>query len=105
MTYAETARRFVRASESTRAGAAPDAATLAADNLPMSPWAESRRVLMSPQTIAANHALHVSDAADDLASAIASYARGTADERTGAGDALANAARVILRAIGEGAAL
>ena len=33
----------------------------AAKRLPMSEWAESRRDLMTPQTIAANHRLHMAD--------------------------------------------
>jgi hypothetical protein len=51
MSYAETARAFVAAEPSV---------------LPMSEWAEARRNFMSPQTIAANHAFHVSDVAHDL---------------------------------------
>lgn len=38
--------------------------TDAAANLPMSEWAEARRELMTPQTIAANHALHAQDTED-----------------------------------------
>lgn len=99
MTYAETARRFARAETSTRAGFAPDPATLAADKLAMSEWGETRRDLMSPATIAANHALHVSGLASELREALAYYSRGTASERTA--DVLADAAHALLAAIGE----
>lgn len=102
MTYAETARRFARAETSTRAGFTPDPATLAADKLPMSDWAEARRADMSPRTVAANHALHVSDCAAELRDILAAHDEGPADPLALA-DELQDAARALLAAIGEGA--
>ena len=84
MTYRETARRFALAESST-------AATLAADKLPTSEWAEARRDTMTPATIAQNHALHVSDCAAELR-----------EYESAKAGRLTIAARALLAAIGEG---
>ncbi|ALJ22057.1 hypothetical protein [Microbacterium sp. No. 7] len=109
MTYPETARRFALAEQSTRSGAAPDVATLGAAKLPMSDWAEARRDIMGPQTIAANHALHVQGAAFDLRKAAAEWEAiastpTTPEQRHVAAQRMDTAARALLAAIGEGEA-
>ena len=104
MTYRDTARAFVRAENETRAGFTPTPGALASDRLPMSEWAESRRETMTPQTIAQNHALHVSDCAAELRELIedtrpfSGWAMNSEDAA-----ALATAARALLAAIGEDA--
>lgn len=84
MTYPDTARAFAQ--------------TIAADSfaaaakLPMSDWAEAHRHLANPQTIAANHALHVQSLARDLREAL------TISPNT---KKVSVAARALLAAIGE----
>lgn len=61
MTYRDTARAFATA-ERDPYYQHPDAY----ETLPLSEWSEARRHDMTPQTIAANHALHVSGTAAAL---------------------------------------
>lgn len=100
MTYRDTARRLALAEQSTRYGAAPTPHALAADKLPMSEWAEARRHDMTPQTIAHNHAAHVSDTAAELRDILDAYDEGPADPLALA-EELQDAARALLAAIGE----
>ena len=76
----------------------------AADLLPLSEWAEPRRRHMTPQTVAANHALHVRSSADDLRRALWEAAQWEADPmgRLAALADVEDAARALLAAIGEG---
>lgn len=76
----------------------------AASRLPMPNREEPRRDMMTPATIAQNHALHVESLAAELREALAWYAD---DSESGGGIvlgglAVATAARALLRAIGEG---
>ena len=100
MSYQDTARAFARAERSTRAGCAPTPEALAADRLPLSEWSESRRDLMSPQTIAANHALHVRLTAHELREALGAPRTPAPAEKAAR---VAAAARDLLAAIGEDA--
>ncbi|MEY4081130.1 MAG: hypothetical protein RL430_1560 [Actinomycetota bacterium] len=98
MSYQETARAFVQAE-------APNLppyhnGTHAADKLPMSAWAESRRAGMTPETIAANHALHVADCAADLRAQVLAWAAPAFDPASPEGR-FRTAARALLAAIGE----
>ena len=70
MSYQDTARAFARAERSETFGRPDSPYALSADRLPLSEWGESRRDLMSPQTIAANHALHVRLTARELREAL-----------------------------------
>lgn len=103
MTYRDTARRFAMAEQSTRYGAAPTPHALAADKLPLSEWAESRRADMTPHTIANSHALHVQSAAADLREALTRFENADGSELNNPADPLADAARALLAAIGEDA--
>ncbi|GAB2699167.1 hypothetical protein BKA24_001761 [Microbacterium marinum] len=96
MSYRDTARAFVDAQS---AYAFPDRLRAAARALPMSEWAEARRDQMTPQTVAANHAAHVSDAAHALREIIRAY---DADAPNYREDELRDAAHALLAAIGEG---
>jgi hypothetical protein len=94
MTYRRTVDAYAAAEEGD---------TFAADALPLSEWAEARRDLMTPQTIAANHALHVESAAHALRKALA-WSDDPSEEGGGivlGGLAVADAALALLAAIGE----
>lgn len=74
----------------------------AAKRLPLSEWAEAVRDLMTPRTIAANHALHVADCAHELRKALREAEE--TDNPIARLAALADvedAARALLAAIGE----
>ncbi|WP_406245861.1 hypothetical protein ACI7YT_12535 [Microbacterium sp. M] len=103
MTYQDTARAFVRAEQSTRAGFTPTPEALAADRLPLSEWAEPRRADMTPQTIAKNHVRHVSDTAHELREALGKWENADGSELDDPARPLADAARALLTAIGENA--
>ena len=62
---------------------------------------EARRDILSPATIAANHALHVSTCADDLRSILNAFSDRPADPLA-LMDELQDATRALLAAIGEG---
>lgn len=96
MTYPETARAYAAAEYGPAISGQHDA-------LPMSNWAEARRDLMTPQTVAENHALHVQDCAAELREIIADV-RPYSGWALNSEDAaqLADAARALLAAIGEG---
>lgn len=99
MSYRDTARAFAQAESNLYS----PRRTLAADKLPMSDWAEDRRDLMSPQTIAQNHALHVAEAVCTLREALATAVE-LGHHETGQPTRypLKDAARALLAAIGEG---
>jgi hypothetical protein len=104
MSYQETAHRYAVASFRTY-GEHPTSMQRieACERLPLSEWADALRVIMTPQTIAANHALHVSDCALDLRRAL--WEADETDDPMARLAALANvedAARALLAAIGEG---
>lgn len=101
MTYAETARHFANAESPSKNGRPDNPEARAAAHLPMSEWAESRRHLMSPQTIAANHAMHVSGWAEVLRRALIDRAECGASDEGEVNDRLAHAAHSLLTAIGE----
>ena len=112
MSYPDTAAAYVIAGDLL----APQRLTprAAADLLPLAEWSESRRRHMTPQTVAANHALHVRSSAAWLRETIAAHERAAlangredADDMTDerervAGMEVADAARALLAAIGEG---
>ena len=99
MSYPDTARAFARAEDRAHKHRAASAALL-----PLSEWADLRRDIATPQTIAANHALHVQDAAYTLRNALRIQAQSdrermvTQDE---AAQMVAESARALLAAIGE----
>jgi len=106
MSYRDTARAYVQAERYTTptSGTPSPGAMHHAAKLPMSEWAESRRDLMSPQTIARNHAEHVEERAAELREALERYKK---DREFGGGIVLgalvvADAAQALLNAIGEG---
>lgn len=74
MTYRDTARAYVKAEQSQIFGRPDSPHALAAAALPVDDWTASRRDVMSPQTIAHNHAFYVSDAAHDLRAMLAAPA-------------------------------
>lgn len=88
--------------------AAEDGDTTAAADLPLSEWAEARRLNMTPQTVAHNHAAHVSDAAHALRETLRPdgfdwddvFMRGGVTLRA---FKMERAARALLAAIGEAA--
>lgn len=98
MSYQSTARWFVSAERWLPD--APATRQRAADRLPLSEWGEARREHMTPQTIAANHALHVSGVADDLRETLDAIDSGDAVKP----ETLIRRARALLAAIGEGEA-
>jgi hypothetical protein len=104
VTYRDTARRFALAEQSTRYGAAPTPHALAAEKLPMSEWGEARRDMLSPRTIAANHASHVSGTAFNLRDALTrAEQEANPMHRLSILADVEDAARALLHAIGEGA--
>lgn len=99
MSYRDTARAYAqitRPDPTANNRAAAD--HFAAGELPLSEWAEARRESMTPQTVAANHALHVSDTAHELRQTIAAIR----ERSMWAGGLLADRAAALLAAIGEG---
>lgn len=96
--FAATLADYLTAEPSTRYGAAPDAATRAADRLPLSEWSEARRDILSPQTVAMNWRANVSDTAHDLREALTAQLNGGT---AGSKKAVRKAARALLRALGE----
>ena len=110
MTYLTTLRRYALAVGYPHTAQSSDVALSAAARLPMSEWGEARRDLLTPQTVAVNHALHVSGCAHDLrrdaAILEAHYLAGIAtlpDEGAAYHNAgrLIESARALLAAIGE----
>ncbi|ALJ19522.1 hypothetical protein [Microbacterium sp. No. 7] len=98
MSYRETARAFATAESNNH----PAHGGQAADSLPVSDWAESRREHMTPQTIAANHALHVESAAAELREALWNADVDNPMQRLALLADVEDAARALLAAIGEG---
>lgn len=98
MSYPETARAFTAAEHGPAISGQHDA-------LPMSAWAEARRDLMSPQTIAMNHAAYVRDAAQEARENLA-HLEARPNEWFTPGEAIraTRALRALLAAIGEGEA-
>lgn len=94
MSYRDTARAFVAAERH-------DAE--AAERLPVSEWSQVRRDLLSPQTVAANHALHVSGWAGELREAVEEFATAGPEDtaRAEIEQRVIDAGRELLRAIGE----
>lgn len=92
MSYADTARAFAAAEYGNAISGKHDA-------LRMSEWAESRRRAMSAQTIAHNHAFHVSDVASDLRAMLETPE--TTENHAERARWIEHNARALLRAIGE----
>ncbi len=98
MSYKDTARAFAQAESNNHAAHGGQAA----EKLAMSEWAESRRDLMTPQTIAENHALHVRGCAAVLRDALTCVTEDTTSSGYEIADRVAYAARALLAVIGEG---